>query len=62
MPPIASFALRGTARELTWYCLLALTPNDAGIAYRITSSFSRKKGEKKQFSVNKWLKTATQLL
>lgn len=38
MPPIASFALRGTARELTWYCLVALTPNDAGIAYICTSS------------------------
>lgn len=33
MPPMASFALRGTARELTLYCLVALTPNDAGIAY-----------------------------
>lgn len=32
MPPIASFALRGTARELTWYCLVALTPKEAGIA------------------------------
>lgn len=32
IPPIASFALRGTARELTWYCFVALTPSDAGIA------------------------------
>ena len=33
MPPIASLALRGTARELTWYPLVALTPIEAGIAY-----------------------------
>lgn len=30
---MASFALRGTARELTWYSLVALTPKEAGIAY-----------------------------
>lgn len=32
IPPIASFAFRGTARELTWYCLEALTPSADGIA------------------------------
>lgn len=32
IPPIASFALRGTARELTWYCFVALTPSADGIA------------------------------
>lgn len=32
---MASFALRGTARELTWYSLVALTPKEAGIAYII---------------------------
>lgn len=33
MPPMASFAFRGTAREFTLYPFVALTPNDAGIAY-----------------------------
>jgi len=32
IPPIASFAFRGTARELTWYCLVELTPSADGIA------------------------------
>lgn len=36
MPPIASLAFRGTARELTWYPLVALTPNAEGIACNIT--------------------------
>lgn len=33
IPPIASLAFRGTARELTWYSLMELTPIAAGIAY-----------------------------
>lgn len=32
IPPIASFAFRGTARELTWYCFVELTPSADGIA------------------------------
>lgn len=31
-PPMASFALRWTARELTWYPLVELTPSEVGIA------------------------------
>ena len=32
IPPIASFALRGTAKEFTSKSLIALTPREAGIA------------------------------
>lgn len=32
IPPIASFAFLGTAREFTWYPFVELTPNEAGIA------------------------------
>lgn len=35
---MASFALRGTARELTWNCLVALTPMAAGIPYINTNT------------------------
>jgi hypothetical protein len=31
---MASFAFRGTARELTLYPFVALTPNADGIAYK----------------------------
>lgn len=55
MPPIASFAFLGTARELTWYCLVALTPSDAGIAYSSTNMKTkmRQRRQKPQYMLNK---------
>lgn len=34
IPPMASFALRGTVRELTWYPLVEITPSETAIALK----------------------------